>query len=72
MSLNGTQYQALAEQIESILRDPESASAQIKDEETRRRLIDGGRKLAASLEDPRDTLRRIGYAVCRDSHLFTD
>jgi hypothetical protein len=63
MSSNTTQYEALAEQIESILRDPEAAIAQIKDEATRRRLVEGGRKLAASLETPRDTMRRIGYAV---------
>lgn len=68
MSLNSTQYDALAEQIESILKSPESA-AQISDERTRRRLVEGGRKLAAYLEPPRDTLRRMGYSVCRTTCL---
>jgi len=62
MSSNTTQYEALAEQIESILQNPEATIAQIKDEATRRRLSEGGRRLAASLETPRDTMRRIGYA----------
>lgn len=70
MSLNSTQYEALAEQIESILQDPETATAQISDEKTRRRLVEGGRKLATSLEQPEDTLRRIGYSVCRLLSLF--
>ncbi|KUJ06912.1 S-adenosyl-L-methionine-dependent methyltransferase [Mollisia scopiformis] len=62
MRSNTIQYEALAEQIESLLRDPESTIAQIKDEVTRRRLIEAGRKLSVSLERPRETLRRIGYA----------
>ncbi|KAK2591048.1 hypothetical protein QQS21_011262 [Conoideocrella luteorostrata] len=62
MSLNATQYEALAEQIESILQDPKGAATRIGDERTRRRLVEGGRKLVASLERPRDTLRRIGYS----------
>lgn len=70
MSLDSTQYEALAEQIESILQDPEAATSQIKDEQTRRRLIDGGRKLATSLEHPKETLRRIGYSVCKVDTLF--
>lgn len=65
MSSNTVQYEALAEQIESLLRDPESTIAQIKNEVTRRRLIEAGRKLSVSLEQPRETLRRIGYAVGR-------
>lgn len=64
MSNNNTQYETLAGQIEALLQDPESTSSQIRDEETRRRLIEGGRKLAASLEQPRDILRNIGYSVC--------
>jgi hypothetical protein len=70
MSLNSTQYEALAEQIESILQDPEAATAQIGDEKLRRRLVEGGRKLATSLERPKDTLSRIGYSVCRAGLLF--
>ncbi|PQE06880.1 Trichodiene oxygenase protein [Rutstroemia sp. NJR-2017a BVV2] len=62
MNSNTTQYEALAEQIEIILRDPEGAAAQIRDEGTLRRLSEAGRKLAVSLEQPRDTLRRIGYS----------
>ncbi|EPE28200.1 S-adenosyl-L-methionine-dependent methyltransferase [Glarea lozoyensis ATCC 20868] len=62
MSSHTTQYEALADQIESILRDPEAAIAQIGDEVTCRRLSEGGRKLAAFLEQPKDTLRRIGYS----------
>ena len=65
MSSNTIQYEALAEQIESILRDPKGASAQIRDEETCRRLLEAVRKLAVSLEQPRETLRRIGYLVSR-------
>lgn len=68
MSLNSTQYEALAEQIESILQDPASAIAQISDERTRRRLVEGGRKLAVSLEQPGETLRKIGYSVCRTNY----
>ena len=70
MSSNTTKYEALADRIESILQDPEGVTVEIRDEETRRRLIEGGRKLAASLELPRETLRRIGYAVCRTASLF--
>lgn len=65
MSSNTTQYEALAEQIESILQDPKSTTAQIKDKGTHRHLIKGGRNLAASLEQPRDTAHRIGYSICR-------
>ncbi|KAH7384633.1 S-adenosyl-L-methionine-dependent methyltransferase [Pyrenochaeta sp. MPI-SDFR-AT-0127] len=62
MTSTPAQYEALAEQMEAILHDPQGALAHIRDEATRRRLVEGGRKLAASLEQPRDTLRRIGYA----------
>jgi hypothetical protein len=58
-----TQLEALAEQVKSILLDLEGTNAQIRDNGTRRRLVNSGRKLAAYLEQPRDTLRRIGYSV---------
>jgi hypothetical protein len=64
MNSNATQYEELAEQIESILQDPEAAIAQIRDENTRRRLVQGAGKLAICLEGPRETLRRFGYSVC--------
>lgn len=70
MSFDRTQYEALAEQIESILQDPDGATTQIWNEQTRRRLVQGGRKLAVALEQPRDTVRRIGYSVCVVDHLF--
>lgn len=62
-----TQYEALAKQIESILllQNLDGAAADVKDDRTRRRLIEGRRKLATSLEQPRETLRRIGYSVRR-------
>lgn len=60
------QYEALAEQIEAILQDSKAATAQIKDGETRRRLAEGGRKLSVAMEEPRDTVRRFSYVVCRD------
>lgn len=68
MGLNNAQYEAVADQIESIesiLKDPEGATTLIKHEKTRRRLVEGGRKLAVSLEQPGDTFRRIGYSVSR-------
>lgn len=71
-TLNGGQYEALVEQIESILHDPESAIAQIGDERRRRRLAASGRKVVAALETPRDTLRRIGYSVCAHDLLKGD
>lgn len=64
MSLNSTQYEALAEQIESILQDAEAATVPIKDDSLRRRLVEGGRKLATVLEQPKDTMNRIGSSVC--------
>ena len=65
MSSNTIQYETLAEQIEPILRDPEGATAQVTDEGTRHRLLKAERKLAASLEQPRKTSRRIGYSAGR-------
>ncbi|KAJ4371318.1 hypothetical protein N0V83_004535 [Neocucurbitaria cava] len=62
MASNDTNYEALADQIKSILKDPESATAKIGNEATRRRLVEGGRKLSVALETNRETLRRIGYA----------
>ena len=50
MSSNAIQYEALAEQIESILRHPEGAAAQVTDEGTRYRLLLAGGKRAASLK----------------------
>lgn len=69
MGLNSTQYEALAEQIESILQNTEAATASIGDDNLRRRLIEGCRKLATSLEQPKDTLNRIGSSVCELSSL---
>lgn len=63
MSLDNTHYEALAEQIESILRHPERAIEHIRDERTRRRLVEGGCKLSAALEQPKETFRRVGYSV---------
>lgn len=62
MALTIAQYEALAAQIESVLEDPE-AFTQIKDENLRRRIAEGGRKLGISFEEPGDTLRRFGYMV---------
>jgi hypothetical protein len=59
-----TRYDILAEQIESILQNPDGVAAEIKDERIRRRLIEGGRRLAVSLEQPSEILRRIGHSAC--------
>jgi hypothetical protein len=64
MTSNNINYEALADQIESIQKDLESATAKISNEVTRRRLLESGRKLSIALETNRETLRRIGYAVC--------
>lgn len=64
MASNDTNYEALADQIEPILKDHEGITAKIGNEATRRRLVEGGRKLSVALEKNRETLRRIGYAVC--------
>jgi hypothetical protein len=63
MASNGNNYEALADQIESLQKDLQSATATISDEATRRRLLESGRKLSVALETNRETLRRIGYAV---------
>ncbi|RYP61011.1 hypothetical protein DL770_009862 [Monosporascus sp. CRB-9-2] len=60
MASTTSHYAALAEQIEFILQHPEAAT-QIEDDQIRRRLAEGGRKLNIALEDPRATLRRISY-----------
>lgn len=62
MASTTAQYEALAAQIESVLEDPEAFN-QIKDENLRRRIAEGGRKLGISFEEPGDTLRRFGYMV---------
>jgi hypothetical protein len=64
MTSNNINYEALADQIESIQKNLESATAKISNEVTRRRLLESGRKLSIALETNRETLRRIGYAVC--------
>lgn len=64
------QYEALADQIESILQNHEAAT-QIKNERLRRRLAEGGRKLGISFEEPGDTLRRFGYMVWAKFSLIT-
>lgn len=64
MSLNTPQYEILADLIESVLRDPQGVTTQVKDENVRSRLVEGGRKLAICLEDSRATLRRVSYSVC--------
>ncbi|KAF2820841.1 hypothetical protein CC86DRAFT_386882 [Ophiobolus disseminans] len=63
MASNGTNYEALADQLEPILKDLESAAAKIGNDATRRRLVEGGRRLSVALETNRETLRRIGYAL---------
>jgi hypothetical protein len=64
MASSDNNYEALAKQIESILNDPEGATAKISNETTRRRLVEGGRKLSVALEQNIEILRRIGHAVC--------
>ncbi|KAI0410559.1 hypothetical protein F5X98DRAFT_381661 [Xylaria grammica] len=59
------QYEALAQQIESVLDDPRPASAQIKDDQLRRRLAESARKLGIFLEEPRHTMRRLGHVHFR-------
>jgi demethylsterigmatocystin 6-O-methyltransferase len=61
MNCDATEYEALAGQIESLLQRP-SGALQIGDEKTRRRLVEGARKLSESLELPRETYRRIQYS----------
>lgn len=64
MTSNDINYEALAGQIGSILGDFEGATCKIQNEAVRRRLMNGARKLSVALERNRETLRRIGYAVC--------
>jgi hypothetical protein len=64
MASSDNNYEALAKQIKSILNDPEGATAKIGNETTRRRLVEGGRKLSVALEQNIEILRRIGHAVC--------
>lgn len=62
MDHDHAEYEALADQIESLLQR-QGGALQIRDEETRRRLVEGTHKLAQSLELPRETYRRIQYSV---------
>lgn len=64
MTSKPNQYEALAEQIEAFLKDPDTFASRVTDERTRRRLLEGGRKLSIALEEPRETMRRAGYSVC--------
>ncbi|KAI1448534.1 S-adenosyl-L-methionine-dependent methyltransferase [Annulohypoxylon stygium] len=62
MDHDAAEYEALADQIESLLQRSDGALEQIRDEKIRCRLVEGGRKLAESLELPRETYRRIQYS----------
>ncbi|KAF2654763.1 S-adenosyl-L-methionine-dependent methyltransferase [Lophiostoma macrostomum CBS 122681] len=62
MTLSISQYEALAQQIETMLVDLEGTTEHIGDEETRHRLVEGASKLAIRLEDPRETLRRTSFS----------
>lgn len=70
MDHDAAEYEALADQIESLLQRSDGALEQIRDEKIRCRLVEGGRKLAESLELPRETYRRIQYSVCRVHYPF--
>uniref|UniRef100_A0A8H7N128 O-methyltransferase C-terminal domain-containing protein n=1 Tax=Bionectria ochroleuca TaxID=29856 RepID=A0A8H7N128_BIOOC len=61
MKSTATQYEELAQQIESILQNPEAPDVHIPDEHIRRRLADGGRKLSILLEEPRHTMSRLEH-----------
>ncbi|KAI1144925.1 S-adenosyl-L-methionine-dependent methyltransferase [Nemania diffusa] len=61
MSSTTIQYEELAQQIEAILEDPGTSIARIQDEQLRRRLAEGGRKLGIVLEEPRHTMHRLGH-----------
>lgn len=63
MKSTATQYEELAQQIESILQNPEALDVRITDEQLRRRLADGGRKLSILLEEPRHTMSRLEHVV---------
>ncbi|KAI1120942.1 S-adenosyl-L-methionine-dependent methyltransferase [Nemania abortiva] len=62
MNYNATEYEALTDLIESHLQRWDGALETVGDERIRRRLVEGGRKLAESLELPRKTCRRIQYS----------
>ncbi|GAW24163.1 hypothetical protein ANO14919_137440 [Xylariales sp. No.14919] len=64
------QYEALAQQIESVLDDPRPASAQIKDDQLRRRLAESARKLGIFLEEPRHNMRRLRHVVIMRNRPF--
>ncbi|KAI0893756.1 S-adenosyl-L-methionine-dependent methyltransferase [Annulohypoxylon nitens] len=61
MKSTATQYEELAQQIECILQNPEAPDVSIPDEQIRRRLADGGRKLSILLEEPRHTMSRLEH-----------
>jgi hypothetical protein len=63
MKSAATQYEELAQQIESILQHSEALNVHIPDEQIRRRLADGGRKLSILLEEPRHTMSRLEHVV---------
>jgi hypothetical protein len=65
MKSTATQYEELAQQIESILQNPEAPDVHIPDEHIRRRLADGGRKLSILLEEPRHTMSRLEHVVLK-------
>ncbi|KAK6844449.1 hypothetical protein PG995_014559 [Apiospora arundinis] len=61
MDSNVVGFDVLAEQIESILRNPDSDVSKNEDDQARWRLAEAASKLSISLEKPLDTLRRYGY-----------
>ncbi|KAI0479727.1 S-adenosyl-L-methionine-dependent methyltransferase [Xylaria cf. heliscus] len=61
MKSTATQYEELAQQIESILQRPEAPDVHIPDEQIRRRLADGARKLGILMEEPRHTMSRLEH-----------
>ena len=64
LTMDSDQLETLAEQIESILHHPEAAGVNSEHAKAiRRRLAEGARKLSVALEEPRDTLARLGYLV---------
>lgn len=50
--------------MENII-DQIKSLAQDADEAGRRKILDGLRDLALSLETPQDTMQRISYLVCK-------
>jgi hypothetical protein len=65
MASNSSQYEALADQIDSVLQGLQDAPT--INEATRHRLVGSSRKLSVFFEKPRETERRIGYAACTTS-----